>query len=212
MDDLTCCNCGGKAVYSNRRRYTDAKRLGRAYCSEACKKRYHSKRSAETMRATNLRYRDAIVRRMIERNPMADHKNIETMVAKTKGRTFLGRGGNGQPTKQQLLLHDHTGLPMEHPISLKAARGHFESVPKNYKVDLADPRVKLAIEVDGKSHRLRKWRFLDQRKTAILGFLGWHVLRFTNEEVDADLSGRLLRIWSTIFMLKATTTTLPTAS
>lgn len=212
MDDLTCCNCGGKAVYSNRRKYMDAKRLGRAYCGKSCQQAFHSRRSSETMKATNLRYRDSIVQRMRDRNPMADPKNIETMVSKMKGRTFLGRGGNGQLTKQQLMLHEHTGLPMEYPISLKAARGHFESVPKNYKVDLAAPEVKLAIEVDGKTHKLKKWRFLDKRKTAILEFLGWQVLRFTNEEVDGDLAGCLIRIRSTIFMLKATTTTLPMAS
>jgi very-short-patch-repair endonuclease len=51
-------------------------------------------------------------------------------------------------------------------------------------VDLAYPPGKLAIEVDGKSHLTRKWKFLDARKTSVLECLGWKVLRFWNKEIN----------------------------
>ena len=85
------------------------------------------------------------------------------------------------------MLAEALGLPTEHSIETAPVRGQFESLPNCYKVDLASPEHRLAIEVDGKTHRLKKWQFLDARKTAVLNALGWSVLRFTNEAVMADL-------------------------
>ena len=128
-------------------------------------------------------------------NPMENPETVAKARASMKGRTFLSRGGNGQPTKPQLLLAKVTGLPIEYPIPTKAVKGQFESLPDCYKVDLADPKKKLAIEVDGHSHRSKKWRFLDRRKTEVLNALGWSVLRFTNEEVltDPKAAARVIR-------------------
>lgn len=150
--------------------------------------------------------RDVIAERMRTNNPTSMPGVQERITKKLRGRTFLARGGNGQATKQQMMLHTLSGLPMEHAISILDAVGHFKSLPTHYKVDLAEPSVRLAIEVDGKSHLTKKWKFLDARKTAILNFLGWQVLRFTNEEVDADPIGCLHRIQSTISTLKETKT------
>jgi very-short-patch-repair endonuclease len=75
---------------------------------------------------------------------------------------------------------------MEYAIQTRPAVGKFESLPNCYKVDLASPEHKLAIEVDGKTHKLKRWKFLDRRKTAVLNFLGWKVLRFWNEEVSEN--------------------------
>ena len=79
-------------------------------------------------------------------------------------------------------------------------------------MDLGIPEVRLAIEVDGKTHKSRKWRFLDRRKTAVLNFLGWTVLRFWNEEVDRDLERCVQMVTSTISRLRETTTTSLTES
>ncbi|MFW6074554.1 MAG: endonuclease domain-containing protein [Chloroflexota bacterium] len=143
---------------------------------------------------------------------MRDPETKRKMVESLKGRTFLSRGGNGAPTTQQSALAKATGLPMEYPIRTAPVAGEFDSLPKCYKVDLADPDVRLAIEVDGKTHLLKKWRFLDDRKTAILNALGWQVLRFTNEEVDSDLNGCLKKIESTTSTLRRMRTTSPTES
>jgi len=134
--------------------------------------------------------------RMRERNPMRSEEARRKMAASLAGRTFLARGGNGKLTRQQIALHEATGYPVEHVICTRPVWGRFPSLPNHYKVDLADPSRRLAIEVDGKTHRLKKWRFLDARKTEVLRALGWSVLRVKNEEVDADISAVLARIAS----------------
>jgi leucyl-tRNA synthetase len=61
-------------------------------------------------------------------------------------------------------------------------------------VDIADPARRLAIEIDGSTHRTKKWKFLDKRKTEVLNALGWSVLRFSNQKVDSDLEDVLREI------------------
>ena len=116
------------------------------------------------------------------------------MRAALSGRTFLARGGNGKLTPEQKAVAEALDLPMEHAIPTHKAQGMFPSLPPCYKVDVACPVSRLAIEIDGKSHLTRKWRFLDARKTSVLCALGWRVLRFTNERVRKDLSGVLTEI------------------
>jgi hypothetical protein len=119
-------------------------------------------------------------------NPMLDPGARERATQKMRGRTFLARGGNSKTTKPQELLADLLHLPMEHAIKTSPVKGKFASLPPCYKVDLASPAHMLAIEVDGQSHKSRKWRFLDARKTAVLNALGWTVLRFWNSEVMTE--------------------------
>ena len=76
---------------------------------------------------------------------------------------------------------------MEFSIRTAPVRHMFESLPNSYSVDIAHPQTLTAIEVDGSSHRTRKWKFLDRRKESVLSALGWSVLRFWNEEVLTDL-------------------------
>lgn len=125
--------------------------------------------------------------RMRDSNPMNNPVTRAKMAASLMGRAFLERGGNGKLTRQQQALHDATGYPMEHVIVTAPVKGKFPSLPNCYKADLADPARMLLIEVDGKMHRLRKWKILDARRTAVLNALGWSVLRFWNQEVDQDL-------------------------
>jgi len=143
-------------------------------------------------------------------NPMFDPVIREKAAAAKRGRTFIGRGGNGEPTRPQLLLHAATGLPMEYGIGVPRTIP-FPCPPRCYKVDLAMPEVKLAIEVDGQTHRSRKWRFLDKRKESILHALGWSVLRFWNEEVVQNPIACATEIAYTISELKAQAITLPQA-
>ena len=101
---------------------------------------------------------------------------------------------------------------MEYPIETAAVKHIFPSLPNCYKVDIAYPELKLAIEVDGLTHKLRKWRFLDQRKEAVLSALGWSVLRFWNWDVDNDLSNCVQVVLSSISKSKSITTTSQMAS
>lgn len=131
---------------------------------------------------------------------------------KRRGRTFLSRGGNGKMTVPQEMIANRMRLPMEWVIPTRAVRGRFESLPDSYKVDLAVPSVRLAIEIDGKTHTTAKWRFLDRRKTAVLRALGWSVLRFWNEEVLTSPGTVAATIACMISRLKARTATSPRAS
>jgi len=91
------------------------------------------------------------------------------------------RGGNGHgATLPQRIMHKILGSKwnMEYPLSLgKRIPGY----PTHYKLDLANPEKKIAIEVDGFSHRSRKK--IDQKKDAKLASFGWKVLRFWNRDI-----------------------------
>lgn len=163
--------------------------------------------------ATRLRGvpRPDTAKRMRENNPTRNPETVAKIKAASKGRTFLSRGGNGQLTKPQILLAELLGLPMEHVIPTAGAVGI--SLPPCYKVDLAVPHLKLAIEVDGKTHKTKKWRFLDHRKTEVLASLGWSVLRFWNEEVLQSTSEVVAKIHECMTLRsKEITTTLPMMS
>ena len=181
-----CLECGKVMVLQP----SGKKSAKRKFCSPSCAARYQF------------------------RDPKFRYETTARMRAKSKG-TFLSRGGNGQLTAHQKKLCEALGLPdsaMEYVILTTKARGYFQSLPNSYKVDLGIPEVRLAIEVDGKTHKDKKWKFLDRRKTAVLNFIGWTVLRFWNEEVDRDLENCVRTVMSTISKLKETTTTSPTES
>lgn len=216
-----CPECG-RVFYLKPMGQSSAKQK---FCSPGCNVRYRF-RDPEVGRLYAERMwrggngwegtkRPDIAERMRIKNPMYDPGVKERARQALVGRTFLSRGGNGQLTSQQIVLCQALGLPepdMEFVIPTAQAKPHFESLPTSYKVDIGIPDVKLAIEVDGKTHKLKKWRFLDRRKTAVLNFLGWTVLRFWNEEVDQDLNRCVQTVWSTISRLKETITTSPTES
>jgi hypothetical protein len=143
-------------------------------------------------------------------NPSGFNKDVKIWAAahaKLRGRTFLSRGGNGKITEPQGIVAMVCGFEMEYAIATAPVIGQFPSLPTVYKVDLAVPDIRLAIEIDGNSHKSKKWKFLDRRKTEILSALGWSVLRFWNHEVYADLSRVSSEIQSTISRLKTITRT-----
>lgn len=137
----------------------------------------------------------------------SDPENLEKMRKRLQGNTFLSRGGNGQLTKHQVILAERLNLPMEYVIETAEVKDKFPSLPHCYKVDLAFPQHRLAIEVDGKTHRLKLWRFLDRRKTKVLQALGWSVLRFTNEQVTHSLDSVVAEVIEFIASKSKETTT-----
>jgi hypothetical protein len=129
--------------------------------------------------------------RMKTDNPMWKPGIKEKMTQSMKGKTFLSRGGNGQITKQQRIIYDlliqiNKNWILEYPIKTKEVFDQFPSLPPYYSPDIGNPEIKVAIEIDGKTHKQQKWKFLDHRKTEVLNALGWKVLRFWNEEVDQN--------------------------
>ena len=92
------------------------------------------------------------------------------------------RRGNGatMPAAQRMMIAilGDSATP-ELPIvttSAQRARG----LPHALKPDIAIPSMKLAVELDGKSHKAVKVREADKRKNLALVELGWSVLRLSN--------------------------------
>lgn len=218
MVEKICLQCG-KVFYIRSAGQTSA---NRKFCSPKCNAIHRfkgtelGKEYARRMRQSGNGWegtkRPDVAERMINHNPMADPETRERARKSKLGQTFLSRGGNGTITKQQELLRQALGLPetaLEYPVITADAKDKYASLPTSYKVDLAVPEVKLAIEVDGRTHKEKRWRYLDQRKTAVLNHLGWTVLRFWNEEIDQDLNRCVQMVMSTISRLKETITTSP---
>lgn len=187
----TCEWCGEPFSLASNGKATQARR----FCGTKCAASWRASQP-ESLK----RFRDAVTsvphplkgrknpaasERMRLENPMRNPDVRERARLAKIGRTFLARGGNGKLTKPQMLLAQALGFrfPVEFRIKTATVRHLFTSLPPAYSVDLADPMRKVAIEVDGATHRLKRWKFLDARKTSVLQALGWSVLRFTNEEV-----------------------------
>lgn len=93
------------------------------------------------------------------------------------------RGGNGRGmTRPQAILLSALGPGWEPEFAIPLG-GRISGYPTSYKVDLADPAKRIAIEVDGNCHYSRKDQ--DAKKDAKLTSLGWTVLRFWNREILA---------------------------
>jgi len=192
--ELPCTECGEMVTATGVNALTLA-RKGRAYCGEDCRDAWVSRGSSKRMTRTNLRRRDILSRRMKDHNPMADLK------VKERARQTLLRighkppvqGGNGKgPTVPQKLLANVLGWPMEVAIPTHKRRGC--GYPTAYKVDVGNPSMKIAIEVDGRSHGLLTRQEQDRKKDAFLRGRGWTVLRFKNRRVLDDLEACLIEI------------------
>jgi very-short-patch-repair endonuclease len=64
-----------------------------------------------------------------------------------------------------------------------------------YRIDLALPSLKIAIEADGKAyHSTPAQKAHDRRKNAYLRENGWRVLRFSGRQINRELGRVLARI------------------
>jgi len=109
-----------------------------------------------------------------------------------KGAPWPGeRGGNGArlPFPQQILLEAlGDGWTPEFCIptgikrfgSYKVGFVHSRPLPVHYKIDIANPELKIAVEVDGPAHE--KMQETDEKKDNFLREIGWKVVRVTNME------------------------------
>ena len=201
---LSCVECGTPVLCQGCAGLAQARR-GRAYCSNQCKKEYLSRLSAATMAKTNRKYASE---RMRKNNPMK-RPEVRAKVSrrlKEIGWRPLVQGGNGRgPTAAQKRLGDALRWPLEIAIPTKKRRG--TEYPTCYKVDIANPILRIAIDVDGRSHCPLKRQKQDQKKDNFLRGLGWTVLRFRNNQVMEDLAGCVQTVMSTILRLQKTTTT-----
>ena len=193
---MTKCYICGEKVKCQRgnpwRSSLDKARERKACCSEKCTKialKNARKKSAEFLKRYNKKYASE---RMKKHNPMFKRKNVERAKAVKRANGTLNiwkgkRGGNGQYTPSQILLATALGWEMEIAIKTGNNQTDGSGYPTCYKVDIGNRKLKIAIEVDGKMHRERKHKVLDQKKENKLIGLGWKVLRFTNKEVIEHL-------------------------
>lgn len=63
-------------------------------------------------------------------------------------------------------------------------------------LDLANPAMKVGVEVDGVSHNTNVVRLRDRKKDRLLENAGWRVLRVKNEAILNDPVGVALQIIS----------------
>ena len=159
-------------------------------------KKHNMSEKMKEVHRKNPNIRKESSERMKKNNPMFNLESLEKMKKSLSGKTFLSRGGNGTLTKQQKKLYKVLSQEweMEYTILTKDYIGHQKSLPNHYNVDIANLKLMLIIEIDGKSHKLKKWKFIDKRKTEILTSLGWTVLRFWNEEIDNNIMDCLKKI------------------
>jgi very-short-patch-repair endonuclease len=64
----------------------------------------------------------------------------------------------------------------------------------DYIADFICLANKLVIEVDGGYHNTQEQQISDQWRTEYLNGKGYHVVRFSNEEVNSDLKGVISKI------------------
>ncbi len=72
----------------------------------------------------------------------------------------------------------------------------------SYVVDFCAPSLKLVIELDGGQHDISRSK--DEIRTARLNAVGFHVLRFWNNDVMTNLDGVLTEIAGEILKRKTT--------
>lgn len=211
---VVCAICGKPADLGTKWRRDLLHKTGRGYCSHGCAMEWRRRVSSVTMARTNRRYASE---RMRTRNPMHNPEVRKRMSQTKRGRPWtVEQGGNGRPPPvAQAALAGSLGWAMEVIVRTGNppwGKKHRKGTPSHYKLDIAEPTLKIAIEVDGGSHLSLAVQAADARKEAFLRGAGWIVLRFTNQEVMGDLEACVQTVRSTISRLQGPTPMSQTAS
>lgn len=203
--EMKCEFCGGPTTGYRAR-----------FCTPSCAGKwraqqpgYKERMSAAGQKGAEMRTPEGMARtaaaarkRMLSTaNPMHDPLVRGKVSAALRGRPFpTARGGNGKPLPEpQQKLWELTKLIPEHPVGVPEwVRQTLGTRTKKLTVDLADPTARVAVEVDGNSHKALKVRRADETKNRVLALLDWKVLRFKNAEVLADPAKCALTVLQTV--------------
>lgn len=95
--------------------------------------------------------------------------------------------------------------PIERRLYYALLREGYSVEPQvscgKYRIDLALPAFRIAIECDGKAfHSTPSQKAHDYRKNAYLRKHGWRVLRFSGSQINGKLATVLAKIQSAIEM------------
>jgi very-short-patch-repair endonuclease len=124
-------------------------------------------------------------------NPLRDPAVIQKAQEAAAARGFEHlNGGNGKPiAQQQQKLFSMLGAGWSLEYVLRTGM-----VPHHYKIDIANPTAKVAIEVDGTGHQAKKIMEADRRKDLFLANQGWMVIRVRNEHVTPAVASSILKL------------------
>lgn len=112
----------------------------------------------------------------------------------------IPQGGkcNGLTKPQEALLNQlRLCLPNEEFVAelvLITGKKPGSPYPRHYSIDIAMPKHKLAIEVDGPSHIGPKARTIDRRKERWLRQNKWSVIRVKNESINRNVHNSAIRV------------------
>lgn len=128
--------------------------------------------------------------------PEAREKMSRTL--KRIGHRPTVRGGNGTGlTEAQKILLLKLG-PHWFPEHVAPTGARIKGgPPTHYKIDLANPELMIAVEIDGASHGTLVRKAADRRKDQWLSAHGWKVFRFSNREVMSSIASVMEQITST---------------
>lgn len=199
-----CSWCGTSVTLTTKSQIGNYRARQRAYCSPAHGREFvKATMKRRGMPPQALAVRHAQVKKANPMHSSATRAKLSVSL-KAMGHKPAKQGGNGRGlSPAELALSQATGLrPYVVPTG---GRGH--GFPTHYKLDLADPSVMLAVEIDGGSHNALKVRDADRRKEEFLRSRGWTVLRFTNSQALTDTTACVLVVSSTTSKLKANTPT-----
>jgi very-short-patch-repair endonuclease len=115
-------------------------------------------------------------------------------LAEKKIKVFGGRShGNGMPAtaSEAEMFRRLKGEGFEREVVVTTG-WKKPGLPHHYKLDLANVSRKIALELDGSSHRRPSRRASDARKDKLLRSKGWRVLRFP-EPFDFNAMERACR-------------------
>jgi hypothetical protein len=105
-----------------------------------------------------------------------------SLAHKLSGHQPIVRGGNGKISECEKMMREILPSEWIMQCAIPTKMGRTSGYPTCYKVDFGIPQKKIALEVDGNSHRSRKR--LDEKKDTFLQSLGWTVLRISNNRAQ----------------------------
>lgn len=175
----------------------------KAFCSMSCngkyatttpegREKFYTKERARKISASKLlmhkdhpEYANRFRQRQLKNNtasPVAVREKISRSLLAIGHAPPIRRGNGWGPTKpEKILLDKFPEAKNNFPVKTGALSG--SGFPACYKVDVAFPNIRLAVEVDGQSHRSPLGRERDNKRDRCLMGLGWNVLRFTNKAI-----------------------------
>lgn len=101
------------------------------------------------------------------------------------------------PEQNRLFNHLKEKIKCEKEFSISLGV-RKKGYPTHYKVDIAIPSQKIAIECDGRDHRISTVIAKDKKKEKKLEELGWKVLRYWNQEILDDVNSIVTQIMSIV--------------